>query len=144
MEERMITMTRRLEFDAGHRLIGHETKCKNAHGHRYVVEVEVALTAEGDLDHVGRIVDFGDVKTKLGAWLDEHLDHAFIANRADTATLAWLYEIGSKIHVVGFEPTAELLADYLLDVARRLLDGNGRHVVALTVYETPNCWAVAR
>ena len=50
----MHTITRRLEFDAGHRVYQHESKCNHVHGHRYVVEVE----ATGTLDGLGRIIDF--------------------------------------------------------------------------------------
>ncbi|MEE8246777.1 MAG: 6-carboxytetrahydropterin synthase, partial [Alphaproteobacteria bacterium] len=32
------TVTRRLEIDAGHRVMTHGSKCRHLHGHRYVVE----------------------------------------------------------------------------------------------------------
>ena len=51
----MITCTRRIQFCAGHRVMGHEGKCRNLHGHNYVVFV----TAQADeLDSVGRVIDF--------------------------------------------------------------------------------------
>ena len=42
-------ITRKLEFDAGHRVMNHESKCATCHGHRYVLEV----TAE-DIRRVAR------------------------------------------------------------------------------------------
>ena len=49
----MITCTRRLTFCAGHRVLGHESKCAHPHGHNYVVYV----TAEAEqLDDVGRVM----------------------------------------------------------------------------------------
>lgn len=139
----MITMTKRLEFDAGHRLMNHESKCRNVHGHRYAVEVTVALTADGALDHAGRIVDFGDVKRLFGAWLDEKLDHGFIANALDFDIITLLGVKSSKVYVVDFEPSAENLADHLLGVARSMLDAPGRRVTSLVVYETPTSRAEA-
>lgn len=66
-------VTRRIEFDAGHRITRHESRCAHPHGHRYVAEVTVAAP---ELDPAGRVVDFGVMKQILGAWIDEHWDHA--------------------------------------------------------------------
>lgn len=139
----MITMTKRLEFDAAHRLMNHETKCRNAHGHRYAVEVTVALTVDGSLDKAGRVVDFGDVKRIFGGWLDETIDHSFIVNVDDLETLRYVDSVGSKFHLVHFESSAENLAAYFLDVARSMLDAPGRRVESVVVYETPTSRAEA-
>ncbi len=50
-------------FDSAHFLANYEGKCRNIHGHRWVVDVEVkseSLQAGGQLD--GMIIDFGDLK----------------------------------------------------------------------------------
>ena len=43
-------ITRRLEFDAGHRIPNHNSQCRHLHGHRYAIEItlsgEVVTTAE--------------------------------------------------------------------------------------------------
>jgi len=133
-----LRMTRTLAFDAGHRLLNHESKCAHVHGHRFVVEVTLELSPGAALDRAGRIVDFGDVKERLGGWIDRNLDHAFIANEADPI-VAWLEEHEQRRHVVAFEPSAENLAAYLLEVAQGLLDVcDVRRVVSLVVHETPN------
>lgn len=53
----MITVTRVLEFDAGHRVVNHESKCATLHGHRYKVEI---VAAAPGLDSLGRVIDFGN------------------------------------------------------------------------------------
>lgn len=132
----MITITRKLEFDAGHRLMKHESKCRNVHGHRYVAEVECSAEA---LDSVGRIIDFSVIKSVLGGWIDEHWDHGFIYQRGD--------EIGDfiKEHSKTFEltvpPTAENMATYLLELSRSLMEKYSIMVVSIKLWETPNCWA---
>lgn len=146
----MLTMTKRLEFDAAHRLLNHESKCANMHGHRYAVEITLTLT--GELDAAGRIVDFGDVKRLFGGWLDEHLDHGCILNVHDPlvesragqwAADAWALK-GNRLFVVDFEPSAENLARYLLERAAAMLDVEGsRRVTKLVVYETPTSSAEA-
>ena len=76
----MITVTRRLEWDAMHRIPLHESKCKAFHGHRYVAEI--TCTAEG-LDQLGRVIDFGVIKGIVGRWIDERWDHTAILMRND-------------------------------------------------------------
>ena len=43
----MITITRKLEFDAGHRIPDHKSQCRNLHGHRYTIEITL----------VGEVID---------------------------------------------------------------------------------------
>jgi 6-pyruvoyltetrahydropterin/6-carboxytetrahydropterin synthase len=131
-------ITRRLEFDYGHRLLNHEGKCRNVHGHRGVVE----LTCEAaELDAVGRVIDFGVVKAVVGGWLDDKLDHGYIG-QAEDPILEAARKAGSKVYSVSFPPTAEHLARYLFDVASNLLGGSYQiRVVRVRLYETPNGWA---
>ena len=35
-------ITRRLEFDAGHRISTHTSQCRHLHGHRYAIEVTLS------------------------------------------------------------------------------------------------------
>lgn len=132
-------VTRRLEIDAGHRLLLHESACQNVHGHRYVFDITVSASK---LDEVGRVVDFSVIKNVVGPWLDGNWDHAFIAQEGDPI-IDWLRERGMRLFVMDVAPTAENLAAHLLEVARSLLSGRGVRVDKVRCYETPNCWAEA-
>lgn len=129
--------TRRLEFDAAHRVMRHESKCRNLHGHRYVVEI----TASGKLDTVGRVIDFGVLKETVGGWIDEHWDHGLIVNHKDTELIELCTNAGWKVYVLQTEPTAECMAPYLLSQSNTLLRGTSIVVTHIRLYETPNCWA---
>lgn len=137
----MRKITRRLEFDAAHRLLHHKGKCANLHGHRYVVEVEIGLL--GELPAGGLVMDFGDIKEKFGGWIEANLDHTFICNSEDRLAI----ECGSRLmrnkqlYVMDCEPSAENLARLLLIQAQRLLDDDHRKVTRVVVRETPNAWA---
>lgn len=135
----MITITRRLEIDAGHRLMNHESKCRSAHGHRYMFDVEVSAP---ELDEVGRVIDFGVIKTVLGGWLDDNWDHAFIYEEGDPVGV-WLEDNGQKRFMVGGPPTAENLAQLFLVTARSLLSPVQITVLSVRLWETPNCSALA-
>lgn len=138
----MITCTRRLEFDAAHRVMQHESKCKYVHGHRYVVE---ATFKTRELDAQGRVIDFGQVKEKLGGWIDEHWDHTALLNQADKEVgEALVNATGQQVFYLPENPTAENIADYLLRVVCPDLFAQADvQCVHIRVHETPNCYADA-
>lgn len=139
----MITITRRFEFDAAHRVLGHEGKCKDLHGHRYVIELTVTAP---ELDSLGRVIDFSVVKDRVGYWIDEHWDHNVLLNREDTyvrlvnegqSRLPFIFMSSEGI---GINPTAENIAKDLAHVASQMLP-EPIEVVKVRCYETPNCYA---
>jgi 6-pyruvoyltetrahydropterin/6-carboxytetrahydropterin synthase len=145
------TISRRLEFDAAHRVTRHESKCSHLHGHRYVAMVHVAAQ-DGRLDAVDRVIDFGAIKAVVGGWIDAHWDHGAILNREDTITIpgeparqmpfAELLEAqGWRVFRIDGEPTAEVLAEVLLKQAQALLGPLGIVVDHIELFETPNCAA---
>lgn len=130
-------ITRSFEIDYGHRLKNHESKCKNAHGHRG--RFDVTVSAE-DLDHVGRVIDFGVVKREVGGWLNEAFDHGFIAEEGDPIA-AFLQAEGSKVIVLEVPPSIEHLTRLVHEGATRVMLPHGIRVEAVRGYETPTCWA---
>jgi 6-pyruvoyltetrahydropterin/6-carboxytetrahydropterin synthase len=138
----MTTITRRFEFDAGHRVLGHEGKCKHLHGHRYVAEVTVTAR---DLDDLGRVIDFSVLKDKVGGWIDENWDHNLLVHREDPilaiqpSSAIW----GGKDPYLmpNGNPTAENIAYVLFKKTQSLLGSYSIEPVHVRVYETPNCWA---
>lgn len=140
----MITCTRRLQFCAGHRVMGHEGKCRNLHGHNYVVFV----TAQADeLDSVGRVIDFSVLKEKVGGWIDEHWDHGFVLSCHDSSAIGAVSSMTceeQKLSLMPTNPTAENMADYLLRlICPVVLSGTGVVVTKVVVWETENCHAEA-
>ena len=136
----MIKCTRKIEFDAAHRILDHESKCKYMHGHRYVVEA--TFTAD-DLDNLGRIVDFGVIKELLGGWIDENFDHNTILSTADKKLGDFIEEqTGQKVYYFDYHPTAENIARYLFEeVCPKIFADREVRCVEIKVHETPNCYA---
>ncbi len=135
-----ITCTKILKFDAGHRVVNHESKCRTLHGHEYKAEI----TCEGSsLDALGRVIDFGDIKKFVGAWIDEELDHNMILWDQDPNLKHIQQCDGLKTpHVVTFNPTAENLAEYILKVGNTLLPIEIR-IKKVRLWETSSCYAEA-
>jgi 6-pyruvoyltetrahydropterin/6-carboxytetrahydropterin synthase len=116
---------------------GHESRCANLHGHNYRIHFSVV----GDLDGLGRVMDFGAIKALLCNWLEANWDHRFLIWNRDPLAPA-LRELDSSVVEVPFNPTAEHIALYLMDaVAPRVLAGTGIRLHACTVQETAKCSA---
>jgi 6-pyruvoyltetrahydropterin/6-carboxytetrahydropterin synthase len=129
-----------VKFCAGHRVYGHESKCAHPHGHNYAADI--VATAD-ELDDIGRVIDFGVLKERIGGWIDEHWDHAFIYFGGDQ-DMAGLFRQHPEWRSFSLpvNPTAENMATYLLAIAEKLMEaGTGITVCAVTLEETENCWA---
>lgn len=142
-------ITRRLEFDAGHRIPNHDSQCRHLHGHRYALEVTLSgdiITADGASEQ-GMVLDFSEVKAIAQRHVVDDWDHAFLAWRGDQQVVSFLAGLaGHKTVVFDSPPTAE----YLAQTAFRILDaiyhdkyGNRLKLENVRLYETPNCWADA-
>ena len=144
-----IAITRRLEFDAGHRLPSHHSQCRNIHGHRYALEITLTsdvIHEEGAADD-GMVMDFGDIKRIANEKLVELWDHAFLVYRGDKPMVAFLATIPDhKTVVLDVVPTAENLAQAAFAILKDAYHDRFGHTLALVrvrLYETPNCWADA-
>lgn len=135
----MISCTRKIHFDAAHRIINHESKCKMLHGHRYVLE---ATFSAPDLDDLGRVIDFGEVKDIMKGWIDENFDHNTILSIKDKALGDEIAKVtGQKIYYINENPTAENIAKYLLEeIFPKIFDGKNITFENLRLFETPNCY----
>lgn len=135
----MYTVTKRLDFCYGHRLLNYDGVCRHLHGHNALVEIDI--TAES-LDARDMVVDFSDIKRALKAWIDRELDHKMIL-RHDDPMVELLRAQGEPIYTIDSNPTAERLAKLIFDTAR----GLGFNVSAVRLWETPgSCasWAPAK
>ena len=142
-------ITRRLEFDAGHRIPNHDSQCRHLHGHRYALEISLSgqiISAEG-VSEQGMVMDFSAVKTIANETLVSRWDHAFLVYRGDAAVVGFLATLpGHKTVVLDVVPTAENLAEEafrVLDAAYVDTYGNQLRLERVRLYETPNNWADA-
>lgn len=145
----MVTITRRLEFDAGHRIPHHDNQCRHLHGHRYALEVTVAgdLVADEGVADQAMVVDFSEVKAIAARTVVSVWDHAFLVWRQDRMVVDFLATLpGHRTVVFEQPPTAEHLAATafeLLAAALRERYADRLSLVRVRLYETPNAWADA-
>ncbi len=143
----MLTITRKLEFDAGHRIPDHKSQCRNLHGHRYTLELTLTgnvIEADGNSDN-GMIMDFSDVKSLAKQHLVDVWDHAFLVYENDHAVRKFLESLPDhKTVVIDRIPTVENLAKVAFDILQAVFSdkfGTGLRLYKLVLHETPNCWA---
>jgi len=147
-----------VEFDYGHRVPKHNSKCRNIHGHRGRLEVTVEgclITSGSSTDMV---MDFGDVKKLMEREIVERLDHCCVIDAKDDKLKALFREtftpfpgiekngFGKRYDVLNFgmvqeldagSPTAEILAF----VCYEILEGKMPEGVCLKLvrfWETPS------
>ncbi len=142
-------ITRRLEFDAGHRIPDHASQCRHLHGHRYTIEITLegrVIDAPGCSDN-GMVMDFGEIKRIAWEKVVSQWDHAFLVWRKDTHVVEFLASLPEhKTVILDMVPTAENLAAAafrILDAAYRDTCGNALRLERVRLFETPNCWADA-
>ena len=142
-------ITRRLEFDAGHRIPDHMSQCRHLHGHRYAIEITLSgeiIEASGNPAN-GMVMDFSEVKTLALSHLVDAWDHAFLAWRGDRAIVDFLATMPKhKTVLLDRVPTAENLARIAFAILAPVYrDTYGNHLMLerVRIYETPNCWADA-
>lgn len=129
----MYSVTKKVEFCYGHRLLDYDGVCRHLHGHNAVVEIEVQAET---LDRREMVVDFGDIKRTVKGWIDRELDHRMILRR-DDPLVAMLQSIGEPMYLLDSNPTVERIARLIYDVSRE----HGLPVSRVTVWETPTSWA---
>jgi 6-pyruvoyltetrahydropterin/6-carboxytetrahydropterin synthase len=108
----MYTLKVQEHFDAAHHVEGYDGKCARVHGHRWIIEVEVRAE---ELDEVGMVCDFGELRKMLRSILPDHLD----VNQVYT----------------DMNPTAENLARVFCEQMKARV----AETVAVTVWESPDC-----
>lgn len=151
----MHTAERYHDISCGHRVCGHENKCRHLHGHNYRIIFTVAANKDEDepeLDHIGRVVDFGVIKDRLCDWLERNWDHKFLAFQGDALMRALVsspaldandrFDVGMSMVWLDFNPTAENMARYLVEViGPQQLRETGVTLIACKIEETRKCSA---
>ncbi|MSR77633.1 MAG: 6-carboxytetrahydropterin synthase QueD [Candidatus Omnitrophica bacterium] len=124
------SVIREIHFSYGHRLLNHPGKCARLHGHNGRVQIEISSS---ELNEQKMVMDFYEIKKVIGNWIDETLDHKMILGKADPLVKI-LKQAGEPIVVSAENPTAEVLAKWIFEEARK----KGLPITKVTLWETEN------
>ena len=129
----MYSVTKRIDFCYGHRLLDYDGICKHPHGHNALAEIEVRTD---ELDNRNMVCDFSEIKRIVKGWIDRELDHKMVLRR-DDPLVGPLNQLGEPMYLLESNPTVERIARLIYDYA----SGQGLPVVRVTVWETPTSFA---
>jgi len=141
----MIEVTKVIEWDMGHRVPNHKSKCRNPHGHRYRLELTVGgdLEASAGNSSEGMVFDFGDIKKLMTQHVHDVIDHGFMIYEGDTIMRSFFSNCHDDefcVLVVPFIPTAENISAWCYGQLRPHFP-DSIEIVNVRVFETPNSWA---
>ena len=160
--------SKEIEWDMGHRVPNHDSKCKNPHGHRYRLRATVRgpLVDTFGSSSEGMVIDFGDLKKVMTEKIHDLLDHgtlifvedypmqdAFEVEHSDVMDMVGTVRFGVmgnrpnpngwQIHLATFIPTAENLAAfcyyYIEEELRKT--SPGLELSRVELWETPTSLA---
>lgn len=125
-------------FDGAHFLKDYNGKCRNIHGHRWKVVVEIQQEKlDENVQTRGMLVDFSDLKKAVKS-ICTRFDHCLVfeSGSLKEQTIGAMKEEDFRMAEVPFRPTAENFARYFYEE----LEKQGYNVHRAAIYETPtNC-----
>jgi len=142
MNQESIAITKIFTFDTAHALENYPGKCRNIHGHTYILHVTVSgeVNKTSNDPYEGMIVDFGDLKNWVRRVVIDDFDHNLVLDKNGEFIKSELIEKNSKVLAVDYTPTCE---NMLLDICKRLHESilPGLTLKRLLLYETPTSYA---
>lgn len=143
-------ISRKGNFDSGHRVMNERMKCFNIHGHTYLYELTFSFE---NMEDIGYAIDFKEIKRVFCQWIDDILDHGMLLNPHDTKLVDITKEYGSKLWLMSLNgegnycnPSVENIAKEVYLAMEILSDTlyasapTKLRIHKVTIYETPNCW----
>jgi len=134
----IIRITKEFRYEGAHALYKYDGKCRNIHGHSYVLYVTVKGTPIDDDSNCknGMLLDFSDFKRIVNDTIVEKFDHALVLRNE----LPMALELGSayeKVVLLDFQPTCENLIVYFASVISSHLPDNVQ-LHSLRLHESPS------
>jgi len=136
-----IRITKIFRFEMAHALWNYEGKCKNIHGHSYILHVTLSGKPVNDMGNPedGMLMDFGKLKKLIKQSVTDEFDHAFVVNENSphacnmpNTTLPF-----ENIKKVKFQPTSEnLIAHFAQKIQLILPEGTKLYSLKLSETDT--------
>lgn len=142
-------ISRKGNFDSGHRVMNEFMKCFNIHGHTYLYELTFSFE---NMEEIGYAIDFKEIKRVFCQWIDDIMDHGMILNPHDTKLIETTRDYGTKLWLMSLNgegeycnPSVENIAKEVflaMEILSETLYANtptGLKIHKVQIYETPNC-----
>ena len=122
-------------------------KCFNLHGHTYLYDLTFSFDS---MKEIGYAIDFKEIKRVACQWIDDKLDHGFIANPHDIVYIQAALVEGSKIWKMSLEGEDNYCNPSVENVAREIFlameilfeEYEDLKMFELKLNETPKCYTI--
>jgi 6-pyruvoyltetrahydropterin/6-carboxytetrahydropterin synthase len=150
MKNKIQYISRKGNFDSGHRVMNEFMKCYNIHGHTYLYELTFSFE---NMEEIGYAIDFKEIKRVFCQWIDDILDHGMILNPEDKKLIQTTEEYGTKLWLMSLNGRGEYCNPSVENIAKEVFlsmeilsntlyrdSQTGLKIHNVKIYETPNCW----
>ncbi len=137
----VLRITKEFRFEGAHALPGYDGKCRNIHGHSYLMYVTVkGENLNGtNSPKEGMVVDFKQLKAIVNENIVDVLDHALIMH-ASSPLSQELAQAYPNVIMVDFQPSTENLICWFAQVLSGKLP-QGVELFSIKLYETAGSFA---
>jgi len=138
-------ITRKMDFDASHRVMNERMKCFNGHGHRYTVYLTFSFET---IEDIGYAIDFKEIKRVGLQWIEDMMDHGSIYNPKDIDFIGPCIKHNTKLWLMSLNgggnycnPSVENIAKEIFLAMKVLFqDYKDLNIYKVQVHETANCY----
>lgn len=132
----VLRITKEFRFEGAHALVGYDGRCRNLHGHSYIMYVTIkgeplnGTTSPKE----GMVIDFKLLKSIVNESIIDIFDHALIL-RKDAALAEEIAQEYENVVIVDFQPSTENLICLFAETIRKRLP-QGVELHSLKLHET--------
>lgn len=135
-----LRITKEFRFEGAHALMNYNGKCKNIHGHSYILYVTVVGEAKTDPNGPdnGMVIDFKLLKDIVNKNVIDKFDHALVLEEGSPLSNELSTEY-PNVYLTNFRPTTENLICFFAQAIKENLP-QGINLYSLKLHETASSY----
>lgn len=135
-----LRITKEFRFEGAHALMNYNGKCKNIHGHSYILYVTVVGEAKTDPNGPdnGMVIDFKLLKDIVNKNVIDKFDHALVLEEGTPLSNELSTEY-PNVYLTNFRPTTENLICFFAQTIKENLP-QGINLYSLKLHETASSY----
>jgi 6-pyruvoyltetrahydropterin/6-carboxytetrahydropterin synthase len=135
-----LRITKEFRFEGAHALMNYNGKCKNIHGHSYILYVTVVGEAKTDPNGPdnGMVIDFKLLKDIVNKKVIDKFDHALVLEEGTPLSNELSTEY-PNVYLTNFRPTTENLICFFAQAIKENLP-QGINLYSLKLHETASSY----
>ena len=137
----VLRITKEFRFEGAHALPGYDGRCRNIHGHSYIMYITIKGEPLNGTDSPkeGMVVDFKELKAIVNENIIDKFDHALVL-RNGTPLAQELAASYPNVIMTDFQPSTENLICYFADILKDKLP-QGAELFSIKMHETAGSFA---